>query len=135
MNGIVLSTLRELAGSGAVRGYTLQGQVGGYTLAVRYGMSHQVLMAKRGEPRLFVKIETGFELLRSFGVTSVEVILAGYEPKTRSYNRGRPEALRALSKLKKTDTTTRSKILPTNRAQMRLPGLLKARSKRTPTKP
>lgn len=114
VNGVVLSTLRELASSGAVRGYTLNGQVGGYTLTVRYGMTHQVLIAKRGQPRLFAKIETAFEMLRSLGVANVEVIIAGYEAKPRPYRKGRPAALKALSELQ------RRSIEPTVKAQIPL---------------
>lgn len=106
VNGIVLSTLRDLASSGAVRSYTLTGQAGGYTLAVRYGMAHQVLIAKRGEPRLFAKVETAFDLLRSLGVGSVEVIIAGYEAKPRAYRKGRPAALKALDAIQRGLTGT-----------------------------
>lgn len=113
MNGIVLSTLRELARSGAVRGYTLTGQVGGYTLTARYGMVDQVLMAKRGEPRLFAKIETAFDVLRTLDVARVEVIIAGYEAKPRAYRKGRPAGLKALAKAKGTDRPRRTRTAAT----------------------
>lgn len=61
-------------------------------------MADQILIATRREPRLFAKIETAFELLRSLQVPRVEVLTAGYESKPRAYRRGRPGALKALLK-------------------------------------
>lgn len=137
VNGIVLSTLRELASSGAIRAYTLTGQAGGYTLTARYGMAEQTLIAKRGEPRLFAKIETAFELLRSFEVPRVEVIIAGYEAKPRAYRRGRPGALKALAGLQRQAKpaaagakTPARKVAPSKKAQLKLPGLPPARRNR-----
>lgn len=127
MTGISLATLRELASSGAIRSYVLLGQVGGYTLSVRYGMTEQLLIAKRGEPRLFAKIETAFDLLRSLKVSNVEVSIAGYEAKSRPYRKGRPGALKALADIKRSSKssskTVKRVIQPSSKAQLKLPGL------------
>lgn len=97
-------------------------------------MAEQTLIAKCGEPRLFAKIETAFDLLRSFEVPRVEVILAGYEAKPRAYRRGRPGALKALAGLQRTTKPAAAgakkparNVTPSKKAQLKLPGLPRKR--------
>lgn len=131
MNELSLATLTELARAGSIRHYTLTGQAGGWVLTVRYGMTEAVHVVKRGGPRLFARIETAFELLRTLGASSAEVHFSNYERHPRPYRKGRPEALKALNRIKRRERAADSKngtrrsrsILPSDQAQMKLPGL------------
>jgi hypothetical protein len=107
VNELSLATLAELASAGAIRHYTLTGQAGGWVLSVRYGMSEAVHITKRGQPRLFARIETAFALLRSLGASSCDVHFSGYERTPRPYRKGRPEALQALKRLQRSARSSR----------------------------
>lgn len=130
VNELSQATLAELASAGAISSYTLHGQPGGYTLIVRYGMSESVLVAKRGGPRLFAKVETAFDWLRSLGVAQVEVRISDYAPSPRPYRKGRPAAIAALDQLQgKTPKRRGAKVavMPSAKAQLPLPGVVRGR--------
>lgn len=139
MNELSQATLTQLANGHAVRDYTLHGQPGGYTLTVRYGMNEGVLVAKRGGPRLFAKIETAFDLLRSLRVAEVDVRITDYEAVPRPYRRGRPAAIAELDRLQGKSKTKKKApappaertIKPSVKAQIPLPGVVRGSKPRT----
>ncbi|MBO9834695.1 hypothetical protein [Xanthomonas phaseoli] len=113
---ISITTLSALASAGVLRTVQLVGQVGGYTVMVRVGQVEKQLTGQRGEARVRA-------------------------PKV--YRRGRPAALKELAKIKREGkpakrapakkpagaaaVATAAKILPSDRAQLKLPGLPRTR--------
>ena len=128
-----ITTLAALASAGVLRTVQLVGQVGGYTVMVRVGQTEKQLTGQRGEPRVFA----------SLGVTVFEVLPANYVRAPKVYRRGRPAALKALAKIQRegkpakpkparkpagaATVATAAKILPSDRAQLKLPGLPRTR--------
>ncbi|RFF52797.1 hypothetical protein D0A36_21090, partial [Xanthomonas campestris] len=119
----------------------LVGQVGGYTVMVRVGQTEKQLTGQRGEPRVFASLDTAATQLLALGVTVFEVLPANYVRAPKVYRRGRPAALKALAKLQReakpakpakkpagaATVATAAKILPSDRAQLKLPGLPRTR--------
>ncbi|WP_258870930.1 hypothetical protein [Xanthomonas campestris] len=117
------------------------GQVGGYTVMVRVGQTEKQLTGQRGEPRVFASLDTAATQLLALGVTVFEVLPANYVRAPKVYRRGRPAALKALAKLQReakpakpakkpagaATVATAAKILPSDRAQLKLPGLPRTR--------
>ncbi|MCC5053996.1 hypothetical protein [Xanthomonas campestris] len=142
---ISITTLAALASAGVLRTVQLVGQVGGYSVMVRVGQTEKQLTGQRGEPRVFASLDTAAAQLLALGVTVFEVLPANYVRAPKVYRRGRPAALKALAKLQhhgnpakpkpaKTPAgaaavATAAKILPSDRAQLKLPGLPRTRSK------
>ncbi|MDC8721761.1 hypothetical protein, partial [Xanthomonas hortorum] len=117
---------------------------GGYTVMVRVGQTEKQLTGQRGEPRVFASLDTAATQLLALGVTVFEVLPANYVRAPKVYRRGRPAALKALAKLQRegkpakpksarkpagaaTVATVAAKILPSDRAQLKLPGLPRTR--------
>ncbi|WDK77314.1 hypothetical protein JH296_10670 [Xanthomonas campestris pv. campestris] len=132
-----ITTLAALASAGVLRTVQLVGQVGGYTVMVRVGQTEKQLTGQRGEPRVFASLDTATQLL-ALGVTVFEVLPANYVRAPKVYRRGRPAALKALAKLQRqakpakpaktpAGAATVAKILPSDRAQLKLPGLPRTR--------
>ncbi|MCM5644166.1 hypothetical protein NY671_14735 [Xanthomonas hortorum pv. pelargonii] len=141
---ISITTLAALASAGVLRTVQLVGQVGGYTVMVRVGQTEKQLTGQRGEPRVFASLDTAATQLLALGVTVFEVLPANYVRAPKVYRRGRPAALKALAKLQRegkpakpksarkpagaaTVATVAAKILPSDRAQLKLPGLPRTR--------
>ncbi|HHZ56459.1 hypothetical protein [Xanthomonas vasicola] len=136
---ISITTLAALASAGVLRTVQLVGQVGGYTVMVRVGQVEKQLTGQRGEPRVFASLDTAATQLLALGVTVFEVLPANYVRAPKVYRRGRPAALKELAKIQRqakpaktpagaaVATTTTSKILPSDRAQLKLPGLPRTR--------
>ncbi|MGK4486245.1 hypothetical protein P0967_003900 [Xanthomonas hortorum pv. gardneri] len=119
------------------------GQVGGYTVMVRVGQTEKQLTGQRGEPRVFASLDTAATQLLALGVTVFEVLPANYVRAPKVYRRGRPAALKALAKIQRegkpakpkparkpagvVTVATAAKILPSDRAQLKLPGLPRTR--------
>ncbi|PPV06816.1 hypothetical protein [Xanthomonas axonopodis] len=139
---ISITTLSALASAGVLRTVQLIGQVGGYTVMVRVGQAEQQLTGQRGTPRVFASLDTAAAQLLALGVTVFEVLPANYVRAPKVYRRGRPDALKALAKLKREGkpakrapaktpagaaVATAPTILPSDRAQLKLPGLPRSR--------
>ncbi|MFA8589703.1 hypothetical protein [Xanthomonas campestris] len=140
---ISITTLAALASAGVLRTVQLVGQVGGYTVMVRVGQTEKQLTGQRGEPRVFASLDTAATQLLALGVTVFEVLPANYVRAPKVYRRGRPAALKALAKLQReakpakpkpakkpagvATVATAAKILPSDRAQLKLPGLPRTR--------
>ncbi|MFB8959965.1 hypothetical protein [Xanthomonas arboricola] len=135
---ISITTLAALASAGVLRTVQLVGQVGGYAVMVRVGQAEKQLTGQRGEPRVFASLDTAAAQLLALGVTVFEVLPANYVRAPKVYRRGRPGALKELAKIKRQGkpaktpagaavATTTSKILPSDRAQLKLPGLPRTR--------
>ncbi|MEQ7767168.1 hypothetical protein [Xanthomonas hortorum] len=138
---ISITTLAELASAGVLSAVQLVGQVGGYTVNVRVGHTEKQLTGQRGEPRVFASLNTAATQLLALGVTVFEVLPAGYIRAPKVYRRGRPAALKELAKIQRqakpakpvkksagtTAVATAAKILPSDRAQLKLPGLPRTR--------
>jgi hypothetical protein len=140
---ISITTLAALASAGVLRTVQLVGQVGGYTVMVRVGQTEKQLTGQRGEPRVFASLDTAAAQLLALGVTVFEVLPANYVRAPKVYRRGRPAALKALAKIQRegkpakpkparkpagaATVATAAKILPSDRAQLKLPGLPRTR--------
>ena len=73
-------TLSQLVEAGAVRAAHVVGHGSGWTIAARYGLTERFLAAKRGDVRVFRKLETLVGFLREMGINRFEVDAAGYDP-------------------------------------------------------
>jgi hypothetical protein len=73
-------TLSQLVEDGAVRAAHVVGHGSGWTIAARYGLTERFLAAKRGDVRVFRKLETLVGFLREMGINRFEVDAAGYDP-------------------------------------------------------
>lgn len=73
-------TLFQLVEAGAVRAAHVVGHGNGWTLAARYGLTERFLSAKRGDVRVFRKLETLVGFLRDLGISHFEVDTAGFDP-------------------------------------------------------
>ncbi|MFP7213887.1 hypothetical protein P1A02_15865, partial [Xanthomonas hortorum pv. gardneri] len=99
------------------------------------------LTGQRGEPRVFASLDTAATQLLALGVTVFEVLPANYVRAPKVYRRGRPAALKELAKIQReakpakpakkpagaAGGATAAKILPSDRAQLKLPGLPRTR--------
>lgn len=137
-----ITTLAELASAGVLRAVQLVGQAGGYTVMVRVGQTEKQLTGQRGTPRVFASLDTAAGQLLALGVTVFEVLPANYVRAPKVYRRGRPAALKELAKIQREGkpakrtpakkpaggaVATAPKILPSDRAQLKLPGLPRTR--------
>lgn len=73
-------TLTQLVEAGAVRAAHVVGHGNGWTIAARYGMTERFLSAKRGDVRVFRKLETLVGFLRDMGISRFEVDAADFDP-------------------------------------------------------
>ncbi|ACC76529.1 hypothetical protein VOI32_32900 [Paraburkholderia caribensis] len=75
-------TLSQLVEAGAVRAAHVVGHGNGWTISAHYGRSERFLAAKRGDVRVFRKLETLVSFLRDMGISHFDVDAAGYDPQT-----------------------------------------------------
>lgn len=73
-------TLAQLVAAKAVRAAHVVGHGNGWALAVQYGMTERFLAAKRGDERVFRKLDTLVSFLRGMGISQFDVNAAGYDP-------------------------------------------------------
>ncbi|WP_175744493.1 hypothetical protein [Burkholderia multivorans] len=73
-------TLTQLVEAGAVRAAHVVGHGNGWALAARYGLTERFLSAKRGDVRVFRRLETLVSFLRDMGISRFDVDAAGYDP-------------------------------------------------------
>ncbi|KVE34480.1 antitoxin PaaA2 family protein [Burkholderia sp. TSV86] len=73
-------TLTQLVEAGAVRAAHVVGHGNGWTIAARYGLTERFLAAKRGDVRVFRKLETLVSFLRDMGISRFDVDAAGFDP-------------------------------------------------------
>ncbi len=73
-------TLMQLVEAGAVRAAHVVGHGRGWTIAAEYGATERFLAAKRGDVRVFRKLETLVSFLRDMGISRFDVDAAGYDP-------------------------------------------------------
>ncbi|KVN06292.1 MULTISPECIES: hypothetical protein [unclassified Burkholderia] len=73
-------TLTQLVEAGAVRAAHVVGHGNGWTIAARYGLTERFLSAKRGDVRVFRKLETLVSFLRDMGISRFDVDAAGFDP-------------------------------------------------------
>lgn len=90
------STLTKLAEAGVVRSAHVVGQVGGWGILVKYGMTERALAAQRSQQvRVFRKLETLVEYLKGVGIPRFDVDAVNYDASTPSVNR-RPDRAAAM---------------------------------------
>ncbi|KGG81907.1 hypothetical protein P245_27925 [Comamonas thiooxydans] len=73
-------TLTQLVEAGAVRAAHVVGHGNGWTMAAKYGLTERFLSAKRGDVRVFRKLETLVAFLRELGISHFDVDAANYDP-------------------------------------------------------
>lgn len=74
------ATLVNLVQAGAVNGANVIGQPGGWEVVVRYGRVEKALSAKRGQVRLFRKLDTLDNFLRGIGLAQYQVDARKFDP-------------------------------------------------------
>lgn len=74
------ATLVNLVQAGAVNGTNVIGQPGGWEVVVRYGRVEKALSAKRGQVRLFRKLDTLDNFLRGIGLAQYQVDARQFDP-------------------------------------------------------
>ena len=90
------NTLSQLVEAGAIQGTRIVGQLGGWSVMVRYGTHERPLTAQRSRNvRLFRRFETLVSYLKGIGIARFDVDAAGYDPNTDTARRpDRSEALK-----------------------------------------
>ena len=89
------STLTKLTDAGVVQSAHAIGQVGGWGILVKYGVSEGVLSAQRSQQvRVFRKLETLVDYLRGVGIRHFVVDAANYDKSGGTYKR--PDRTAAL---------------------------------------
>lgn len=75
------ATLTKLTEAGVVRSAHVVGQVGGWGVMVKYGMTERALAAQRShQVRIFRKLETLVEYLKRIGIPRFDVDAVNYDP-------------------------------------------------------
>jgi hypothetical protein len=105
-------TLTQLVEAGAVRAAHVVGRGNGWTLAAKYGRTERFLSAKRGDVRVFRKLETLVSFLRDMGINSFEVDAAGFDPESieRTTRPDRSVALKAAHEAAAYDKWFRAQV-------------------------
>ncbi|MFT0533165.1 hypothetical protein ACMHYJ_10130 [Castellaniella hirudinis] len=75
-------TLTRLVEAGAVRGATVIGQPGGWSVVVQYGMTERAIAAKRGPVRVWRRFETLASHLKDMGLYRYQVDAVNYSPES-----------------------------------------------------
>ncbi len=76
------ATLAKLAEAGLVRSARAVGQDGGWGITVKYGVTERALATQRsGQVRIFRKLETLVEYLKSIGIARFDVDAVHYDPR------------------------------------------------------
>lgn len=107
------TTLSRLVEAGAVRAAHVIGQVGGWGVVIRYGMTERPLAASRSrQVRIFKKLETLVGYLKGVGISRFDVDAANYDPATlKTYSRpDRAEALKRVHEAAEHDKWFREQV-------------------------
>ena len=90
------TTLTKLAEAGVVRSAHAVGQLGGWGILVKYGMTERALAAQRSHRvRIFRKLETLVAYLKGIGIPRFDVDAANYNSDTAAM-RKRPDRAAAM---------------------------------------
>lgn len=79
-NTIDHNALARLAEAGAVHGADVIGQLGGWSVVIKYGMTERALAARRGAVRIFKKFETLVVYLKGLGISEYSVNAINFDP-------------------------------------------------------
>ncbi|MDB5992202.1 MAG: putative addiction module antitoxin, RelB/DinJ family [Herbaspirillum sp.] len=107
------TTLTKLAEAGVVRSAHVVGQAGGWGILVKYGMTERALAAQRSQQvRLFRRLETLVEYLKSIGIPRFDVDAVNYDPEglTRYKRPDRAEAMKNAHEAAAYDKWLKSEI-------------------------
>lgn len=95
MEIITQQALRELLAAGTTIAVRVEGQKGGYRIAVRYGTAERLVCSTRQAARVFASLDTATSFLRRLHLATFEVDASGFEPgRLRKARPDRAEALR-----------------------------------------
>ena len=72
-------TLEKLVEANSVRGANVIAQAGGWGVVIQYGMTERVLAVRRGNVRIWPKLETLVAFLRRIGIARFQVDATGYD--------------------------------------------------------
>lgn len=86
------TTLERLIEAGAVRGASIVGQPGGWSVVIQYGVTERTLAAKRGAVRIFRKFETLVGYLMGLGIDSYQVDASQFDPASPRTGRTRADS-------------------------------------------
>lgn len=102
--------LRDLVGANSIGSTCVTGQVGGYSIVVRFGQVKRTLATTRGDIRLF-RLDNASKFLCELGIAKFEVDATAYKPgRIRKPRPDRAAALRGTrTKLLQGDLDLRSK--------------------------
>ncbi|MBX9900321.1 MAG: hypothetical protein K2Y28_06005 [Burkholderiaceae bacterium] len=90
------ATLTKLTEAGVVRSAHVVGQVGGWGVLVKYGMTERALAAQRShQVRIFRKLETLVEYLKKIGIPRFDVDAVNYDPQSMIATK-RPDRAEAM---------------------------------------
>ena len=92
------ATLARLVEAGAVRGASVIGQPAGWGVVVKYGKTERPLAARRGQVRMFRRLETVVHYLKEIGIAHFDVDAVNYEPGQFKTARTRPDSAAALKR-------------------------------------
>lgn len=90
------ATLEQLIDAGAVRGATVVGVQGGWSILVRYGLAERRLAAKRGGVRTWRRLDAVAGYLRGLGLAHFYVDAADHEDVPGQKRPDRAEAMREI---------------------------------------
>lgn len=90
------ATLTKLTEAGVVRSAHVVGQVGGWGVLVKYGMTERALAAQRShQVRIFRKLETLVDYLKKIGIPRFDVDAVNYDPQSMIATK-RPDRAEAM---------------------------------------
>lgn len=90
------ATLTKLTEAGVVRSAHVIGQVGGWGVLVKYGMTERALAAQRShQVRIFRKLETLVDYLKKIGIPRFDVDAVNYDPQSMIATK-RPDRAEAM---------------------------------------
>jgi hypothetical protein len=72
-------TLEKLVEANSVRGANVIAQAGGWGVVIHYGMTERVLAVRRGNVRIWPKLDTLVAFLRRMGIARFQVDATGYD--------------------------------------------------------
>ncbi len=74
------TTLLNLVQSGAIKGANVIGQPGGWGVVVMFGHVQKALSVRRGQVRIFRRLDTLVEFLRGIGLMQYQVDASQFDP-------------------------------------------------------
>ncbi len=74
-----------------MRAASVIGQAAGWGVLVKYGTTERPLAAKRGQVRLFRKLETVVSYLKDLGIAKFDVDAGNFDPEKLRTTRNRPD--------------------------------------------